>query len=271
MVKNASRILILNILFFSLAACSISPTYNRKNIEVVIEKICKDEFDIYVKAVANGETIWIYAPLDDLINEKKEFNHEAEKKLRYILLSLKRTILSMHNPPKFYTFVTSNIKDTGVDLYYMGFIPDMIKADLQFISQEELEERVAYVSFENPEALGDRAGKHIAMRDITMGDFITYLAMQRLKKVFSDEKINSNVLINNIDGHYQNGKIRIAFDIAIEKYVPFLPDPFKEAKKSTTKFLKIYSEFLSDITTIEIEDNFNAIKRIYTPKALIES
>ncbi len=267
MAKSVLKILILNIFLIS---CSINPTYTRKDIERVIEKMCKNEFDIDVRAIAIGETIWIYAPFDNLIKDDKSLNKKTEEKVQHIFLSLKRVILSMDAPPKFFSFVASNIKNTGVDLYQIGFIPDIIKFELQFISQEEFHKRLVFVPMENPQALGDKSGTHVTMNETTMGDFITYLVLQKLIRTYYREN-NKYVEINTIDGNYQYGKITIITDIKQEyENKDKIFSPFSVAEEALRYYLKIYEEFTSEIDYIEIIDKTTNKKRFYTKKAFLE-
>jgi len=270
MVKSVFRNLLFSLIITILISCTTSPTFTRKDIEKVLERICKDEFGISVTALRIKDTIWIYAPFENLINENNEFDQEAQDNIRHIFLSLKRTILSMDKPPKFYAFVASNIKDVGIDIYHIGFVPDIIKFEMQLISQNEFDERIAYIPFDNPASIGDKKGNHIAMDEITMGDFITYLILQKLRKTFYDEKVKEHFEINAIDTSYSIGKVSVTIDIMIKKYTPLIPNPFEEAKRTAKKFLKIYKEFSSDIVMIEINDTFNGVKRTYSPKALLE-
>ncbi|MBN1913465.1 MAG: hypothetical protein JW788_03600 [Candidatus Omnitrophica bacterium] len=43
-----------------------NPTYSRENIESSLEKICKIEYGIDIKAKMAGSTLWIYLPIEDM-------------------------------------------------------------------------------------------------------------------------------------------------------------------------------------------------------------
>ena len=268
MVKNALKILVISV---TLVSCTINPTYKRKDIEKTIEKICKEEFNIDVTTFITGETIWIYAPFYDLVNPDKSFNEKAREKIEHIFLSLKRVVLSMDKPPKFFAFVASDIKNIGVDIYQIGFVPDIVKFELQFISQKELQNRMVFIPTENHNALGDEKGLHVTMNEITMGDFITYLVLQKLMNTYYKESENKYVSVNTIDGNYQYGKITIIVDIThITASKNKIPSPFSTAEKSLIHYLNIYKEFTADIDYVEIIDKSSGKKRLYTIKALLE-
>jgi hypothetical protein len=262
MVKNALKTIFLFSIFIT--SCSTSPTYLRKDIEKAIKDICKNEFNLDVEVWEKGDTIWIYAPFEKILNEKKEIEKEVEENMRRIFLSLKRVILSMDKPPKFYSFVASDTKNIGLDLYYIGFIPDLIKFEMNFISLEDIHQREVFLLFPNPYALGDIKGDHIPKYELTMEEFISYLIKQHLQRKFSSSKINE------IRTNYYQGKLEIILDIEIEKDKQ-IPLPLEEAKRITKKFLNIYRDFIKDLVVIEIKDIFYKKTRIYTKKALLES
>lgn len=286
MAKNAIRNLIFSFVIILLCSCSTSPTFRRKKIEKIIQGICRDEFGLKVKVLEIDETIWIYAPFENIISKNGGVNKKIQDNIRHIFLSLRRVLLSMDKPPSFYAFVASNIKDTGIDFYQIGFVPDIIKSELQFLSHHELEERIVYTYFDNPDALGDKEGRHIEMFNITIGDFITKLILQKISKTFYKEKIKEFIRINDIGGEYKinyvrkeansdkknlYGTISIVIDIKTKKENESIPKPFEETKRVITKFLKIYKEFSSGIIMVEIYDKSKDKKRSYTPASLLET
>jgi hypothetical protein len=269
MVKNVLLTALFSILILLYCSCSVSPTYSRKDIESVITKICKEEFNIEVKVWEKGDTIWIYAPFDKILGEDNQLDKKVSEGMRRIFLSLRRVILSMDTPPKFYAFVVSDIKTIGADLYYIDFIPDMIKFNMEFISINEMQEREVFFNSLNPQALGDKEGKHISTYEITMGEFIAYLIKQKMERTFTSPEVKDNFKINESRTNYYHGRIEITFDIMVQKYKEGLPYPFDEAVNITKKFLKIY-EFPEDIKEIEIKDTFNKKNRFYTKRSLME-
>lgn len=54
-----------------LCACisSTEPSYSKETLVDSIQNICKDEYNIEVKAKLIGQTLWIYLPLEDLIEK----------------------------------------------------------------------------------------------------------------------------------------------------------------------------------------------------------
>ena len=271
MAKNVLRNLLFSFILLVTVNCSTSSTYTRADIEKIIKAICKDEFNIEVTTRETGETLWIYAPFKRLVDSKEEqFESEAIEHIRSIFLSLKRVMLSMDKPPRFYVFVASDIEDKGLDIYQIGFVPDIVKYELQYISQKEFEERVVFIPFENKEALGDRQGKHIAMFDFSLGNFIMYLTLQKINKLYTEGDGAEHVTINDLDGDYVQGTIQIRIDAVIDPTDTSLPRPSEAAKEILSGFLKIYRDMDFEISLIEIEDVFYEKRRSYSPRALLE-
>lgn len=62
------------ILILLLSGCSSSttPTYIREDIDQAIQDICKNEYKIDVKVTSLGNTLWVYLPLDNMIETSKK-------------------------------------------------------------------------------------------------------------------------------------------------------------------------------------------------------
>lgn len=70
------RGLLLNLLvivtLFSGCSSSTSPTYDRVNIEKSVEDIALSEYQIHVKATLTGRTLWIYMPVEELLDKREK-------------------------------------------------------------------------------------------------------------------------------------------------------------------------------------------------------
>ena len=268
MAKNVLRTALFSLFVLLYSACSVSPTYSRKDIESAIKNLCKQEFDIDVKVWEVGDTIWVYSPFTKMVTDKGEFDSEVSDKIQNIFLSLRRVILSMDKRPQFYCFVASDIV-SGFDLYYVWNIQDLVHIETGYISRGDFQERGAFIHALNAQAIGDTQGVHISRYAITIGEFISYLVKQSIEKAFTSEEAKQNFQITDLRAKYTKGKIEISFDIMVKKYEEGLPSPFDVAIKSLKKFLKIY-DYPPEITEIVITDSFNKKSRSYTVKALKE-
>ncbi|MCM8832239.1 MAG: hypothetical protein NC918_08615 [Candidatus Omnitrophica bacterium] len=227
--------------------------------------MCYKEFNITVQVWEAGDTIWVYAPFEDIITEKGEVRKEVSKDLDRIYLSLARTILSMERRPLFYCFAISDIKN-GYDIYFIWHIPDFIMLQFGYISRDQFLERRAVIYFPNPLSINDKEGKHIMPYDINLGEFVAYLIKQNLEIKLTSQ-LKDTIQLEKLTTDYQNNKLTVEIDAKITKYQPNLIDPLQETKSTIKKFLKIYGKN-ANITEIEIKDPLQS--RIYSPKALLE-
>jgi hypothetical protein len=81
-LKNlARRVLNLCIIACLIGGCSSStaPTYQKKDIEKSIQDICKNEYKLDVKVKLVGSTLWIYVPIEGLIEKSNKPEKFTEK------------------------------------------------------------------------------------------------------------------------------------------------------------------------------------------------
>ncbi len=272
MVKKNLRITFLLSLPLLLSSClDIEPTYQRKNIDSSIKKICKEEYNLEVEVDEIGDTIWIYAPFRSLINEKGNLDKKVTEKIGDIMLSLQRVILSMDRPPKFYVFIASDIEKIGADLILIGFIPDIVKFQLRFISRDEFFQR-RYLSFRvNPKALRDKKGLHIRKFNLDLEHFTALIIQQKIKNTFSSPELSPYFEIKKLGVEFnsQSRDFNILIDIERKEYQPNLPKPFEEALKIAQYYIcKVYE--LRDFYSLKIEDLNSGKIKILNRKALEE-
>ena len=81
-LKNlARRVLNLCIIACLIGGCSSStaPTYQKEDIEKSIRDICKNEYQLDVKVKLAGSTLWIYVPVEGLIEKSDKPEKFTEK------------------------------------------------------------------------------------------------------------------------------------------------------------------------------------------------
>ncbi|UCD15767.1 MAG: hypothetical protein JSV34_01595 [Candidatus Omnitrophota bacterium] len=269
MVKNGLKAALVSLSLVLTLSCTIAPTYSRRDIDKSIKKICEEEFNINVKSWLVQDTIWVYAPFKKVFDDNFSWEKETLENVRKIFLALSRVLLSMDERPSFFIFVVSDVEKSGSDLYYIGFIPDMMKMQKLFISLGQWQEREVIMSFLNPQALGDYQGYHIKKYNLTMGEFISYLINQNVRKYFTAPQTKDVFQINNLKTGYANGKLSILLDISVIKDdATGLADPLRVTKETAGKLLKIYSDF-DEISEIEIIDAVNNRQHSYSKKELL--
>ncbi len=270
MVRDVFKNLLISLGIFFLVSCSIPTTYSREDIAKVIQNICKKEFSLDVKTWTAGNTVWIYAPFDKIVDDEGKWDEKAAEDIRRISLSLIRVFLNMDKPPEFYCLVASDIKDIGADVYTIEFIPDRIKFQMKQISLDDRHHRVVFDSFRNPKALGDTEGKHIPFtEEITLEKHISYLTKQNLRRKFIDPDVKDEYKINDLRTAFSNKTLQVLFNIEIVSNNDDSLSPFLEAEKTIKRLLETYDSPAS-IVEIEITDTLNQKSRRYTKKALLE-
>lgn len=246
----------------------ITPTnYSRKDIEEVIERICQKEFKTKVNSWLTDETLWVYVPFGNIVDQTGQPTADFTKNTRQIFLTLRRAFLNMDNPPQFYSFVLSDVEDQGLDLYRIGFVRDFIKFQMGLISLQQINQRIVVLSAKNKQALGDTEGKHIHPYNITIGDFIGYLLRQRLNNIYISYP--DQVEVKKIQSYYQQKKLGIIFDIDIKKKQKSIPEPFSKAKEIIKEYLEIYNR-PAEIVEIEVTDSSSKKSSTFTQAALFD-
>jgi hypothetical protein len=229
--KNSVRCgLNLSLILCFVAGCSSSttPTYSKADVDKTIERILKDEYRIKVKSRLVGQTLWVYVPLEDILEKDKKpekyperfriSENENELNSGYLILNylikpvperqkkqeykfskasmekignvsevLRRVILSMdpkaRDGIKFFYLVAADIKN-AFEIRELIYCRDMIKVVYKFISPGEYHHRVAYDSRQSFKIVGDKEGRHLNYKNITMGEFITQQIKHRINLKF---------------------------------------------------------------------------------------
>ena len=257
MIKNVCGLLTFSLILFVLSSCTLPPSYSPENIDNILKKICKEEFNLDVGVWKKGETIWIYTPFKNLIDKEGDWDKNVAEDIRKISQALTRVLLNMDSPPRFYSFVISDIEASGLDIYRIGFIPDKIKFEMGLISYKEMLERELYIPVSNPNALGDTEGNHIQKYDIPIEEFIAVLVRQRMESYFkSSDEISNNYLINSFYSDYSSGILYVTFDIALKKDKKNVISILEEIEKIVKELITTYSSF-QDINKVLIKDIFN--------------
>lgn len=82
MVKHGQLLsLCLGTLLVFGCTSSTQPTYLKENINEAIQNICKTEYNLDVKARLVGQTVWIYLPLEDILESLTGKKDKPEKYL----------------------------------------------------------------------------------------------------------------------------------------------------------------------------------------------
>jgi len=235
----------------------IEPTYKEDDIPYQVKKICKEEYQLDVATKSTRNTLWIYAPLSKIlhkeygIKEDKIFDEEVADKLRYIITSVGRVLLSADKTPEFFVLVASDIK-LGLDYTLTGSTLDTKKTYAGFLPWTEANRRYIIKFDVSPQAIGDESGRHMEAYDITMPDFLAEQIAQRISANFQDENTKGKFTIAKSTGKFEGGTFFFEYDIKPVATEAAGIDIGKKALDIVAYCLKTY-EF-KDFITLRVTD-----------------
>ncbi|MFH0855812.1 MAG: hypothetical protein V1869_04830 [Candidatus Omnitrophota bacterium] len=272
LVKSA--LLLVSAIPILLSGCSsrIEPTYKEKDIPRLIRKICKEEYKLDVSAQRAGNTIWIYTPLDKIlskdygIKEDKVFDEEILDKLRNIISTIGRVLISSDNTPEFFVFTASDIK-LGIDYTMIGSVLDIKKSYADFIPWTEANRRYVNRFRVSPEAIGDIPGLHLTPHDISMGDFLAEQIAQRIGGRFQDDELKKYFKVEKSEGNLNDGVFSFEYSITQTAKPKRKIDINNETLKIIAYCLKTYD--FNDFIGISLTDLNTQNKTIFNKTAIL--
>ncbi|MBN2831419.1 MAG: hypothetical protein JXL82_03995 [Candidatus Omnitrophica bacterium] len=275
--KNSARsaLLLLNIIPFVLCGC-FSPkehTYKEEEIPQIIEKICKEEYGLNVVTKRAENTLWIYAPMERILHKDygttpdKIFDEDMSGKLRDILITTGRVLMSSDNTPAFFGILASDT-NLGINYTLIGNTLDMRMSYSGFIPWTESNRRYIIKFEQAPQAIGDTSGLHFNPYNVDMADFLALQISQRIGWHFQNERIKEYFKVERSEGKFENGTFY--FDYYIEE----ISRP-KQKIKIRDEILGIVSYCLKtygfeDFSTVMLTD-LRAQEKLYYPKKEILS
>jgi len=259
LAKPALLFFSLALFLISLPACQnpLEPTYKEKDIPSIVKKICKEEYGLDVTTIRAHTTLWIYTPVTKLLHEEygikedKIFSEEMLDKLRNILTTVGRVLLSSDNAPEFFAIVASDI-NIGLDYIIIGNVLDLKKAYAGFIPEMEVNRRYVIKLAEDPKAKGDVTGSHFQAYDVRLADFLAEQMAQRIGSRFQEEGQKKFFKVEKSEGRFSDGTFILEYSIEQIAKPPKEIDIKKEILDIITYCIKTY-EF-RDFSQIEIAD-----------------
>ncbi len=257
-----------------LSACSgqIEPTYKEKDIPNIIKKICKEEYSLDVTTQRIHNTLWIYAPLNKILSkdygviEDKIFDDEIMEKIRNIIMTIGRVLISSDDTPDFFVFLASDI-NLGIDYTMIGCVLDIKKSYAEFIPWTEANRRYVTKFKVSPEAIGDTTGFHFLAYDIKMSDFLSEQIAQRIGVRFQDEELKKYFKVDKSEGKFNDGVFSFEYSINQTALPKKTVDIKNEALKIIAYCLKTY-EF-TDFSGITLTDLSTQSKLNFNKTALL--
>lgn len=253
------------IIFIFGCSSPIEPTYKEEDLPDVVKKTCKEEYNLEVITQRTNNTLWIYAPLSKILHkdygvkEDKIFDEEMLDKLRNILNTMGRVLISSDSTPEFFALLASDI-NLGIDYTIIGNVLDIKKSYAGFIPWPEANRRYVIKFKVSPEAIQDTTGEHLKAYDIRLADFLAEQIAQRITIQFQEEGLKKYFKLEKSQGRFSND--RFIFEYLIEEILK--PDKkintFKEILEVISYCIRTY-EF-DEFAFVEIKDLLSGDKLI---------
>ena len=128
--------------------------------ESVIE-LCKDEYNIDIKASIIGKTLAIYLPLTNLFDITLSLSENAQDKVQDVLLGASRAVLSTDADIIFYCVIAQDIRLPEIQLVIVKYTDDVKRVFFRDISRGEYFKRTLIDINENPQAKKEKAIKNV--------------------------------------------------------------------------------------------------------------
>lgn len=272
---KAALLLFSFFLYVNLSGCqnSLEPTFKEENIPYLVKQICKDEYKLDVITQRTETTLWIYVPLAKILDKdygKKEgafFDEELTDKLRNILSTVGRVVLSSDKAPEFFALWASDI-NIGLDYIIIGNVLDIKKAYAESLPFTELNKRYVMKFTVNPEAVQDTAGRHLKLYNIRLPDFLAQQMVQRISVEFQGEGLKKYFKVEKIDGIFNNDAFILEYSIKPLAKPDKTIDVTKEILSTITYCIKIYD--FQDFSRVEINDLVTQEKLVLNKAAILE-
>jgi len=261
-------------LYINLSGCqeSLAPTFKEEDIPHLVRQICKDEYKLDVITERTETTLWIYIPLQKIldkdygIKEGKTFDDEMMDKLRNILSTVGRIVLSSDNAPEFFALWASDI-NIGLDYIIIGNVLDIKKSYAGSLPFTELNKRYVMKFTVSPEAVQDTVGRHLKLYNIRFPDFLAQQMVQRISVQFQGEGLEKYFKVEKIDGIFNNDAFILEYSIK-PLLKPDKPiDVMKKILNTVTYCIKIYD--FQDFSRVEINDSVTQDKIVFNKAQIL--
>lgn len=139
--------------------------------------------------------------------QNTKLNPKIQEQINRVLKVLMRVLLSLdrakQKEPKFFCLITADIKGmdfngekVGLELKQAFYYLDFKKFIYGLLSVTEFQHRAPQEFFRAPEIIGDKEGKHLEYKNITMPEFIESQIEHRIKLKFETPEVEKNTDID---------------------------------------------------------------------------
>jgi len=201
----------ISVLLFLLAGCDYydKPTYPEKNIIEAVKQICRDEYDLDVKAKVTGKTLCIYLVLENLIDSDLRLSQDASEVVDHLTLTVSRVTLSTDADIRFYLVIARDKDVPNAELIMVRYVDDVRRLLRYNISRDDYLSRMILDLRFNPVPRSSPDSDDIFFTDINFEYFLSYQLQKRL----------DNLLASKTKGNFlnQDGVKYFQFDLELDE------------------------------------------------------
>ncbi|MBM3250331.1 MAG: hypothetical protein FJZ09_05785 [Candidatus Omnitrophica bacterium] len=117
-----------------------------------------------------------------------ENNTHAWSVIRRVLFSMER--LENNEELQFLCLITADIK-AGAETVEIAYQPDLKKASYGLLSLGEYQHRAIYDMIVDPQIIGDKEGRHLNFKDLTLREFVVGQIQNRIRLKFQRPEVEA--------------------------------------------------------------------------------
>ena len=286
--------LMLAVIAMIASGCS-KPTYPAARIEESVVKLCKNEYNISVRAKLQGSTFAVYMPFENLFDANLALSEEASDHLNDVLLSISRISLSTDADLQFYILIVQDPRIPDVQMIVIKSVDDLRKFFYGGISRNEYFKRMLYDVNFTPQAQKEKLIKNLFVnldiegidealdmylrkvgissindigywndeffiKDITLTEFFSKQIESRIRMEFrADKELAEKYRVIEIVGRYDEAEETPQFRISANIRPTKMPTP-EEKTQNINDVLEACLKVSSDVLSGYKFENFDHVE-----------
>ncbi|MBN2143913.1 MAG: hypothetical protein JW774_04735 [Candidatus Aureabacteria bacterium] len=241
------------IFLFFLGKTDLSPSYQRKSLSHSLETLCNDEYSLPVTVHMQGDTVWIETWIDALRTaDDKSYQEDALIRMKIILKSLDRIVLSIDSPPKTYIICMKETRSLKYALI-MGIIKDMIQFQYGYLP---------YAEYSRRRVDENHSGSPPHPFELTLENFLSKLIEREILQVF--EQLHDYFEMKNFKMDYSLSKSEFTIDYTIRPLKKTTPLLVFNQIKNRVKETLINKYDLKEQYSVRFIDRFEQMEKIFS-------
>jgi hypothetical protein len=254
-----------------LSACEA--TYPAATLTTTLTKLIKTEVNVDVISQVVGKTLWIYFPSEKLVNAKDlMWDETGLEDVGKVLSVAHRVLLSSDASIDFVSVVAADVKNYGLELQTIEYVPDIKEAILERFSRGEFFMRSVRDVSLNPQTVNDRTAESKRFYDISFDQFLSQQIIHRVKSLFlKDKRLEKIYEIKSTGWSQKFGVLKIDFEFMKKRY-DLTPEeeaikPLDFVVMIAAKVINTY-HYNNQMQAIELTDTFTKETKKLTSEEL---